>query len=241
MINAYCLLQDERKSGYIMDDKEKRWSKAQIKEDEFWQRDNVFNHELDRVITRYKPVIDRLAQNLPDNPVILDVGCGPTCPTHLFPKGLKIYLDPLMDSYGKTYSGTLPEGNKVTGTAESISLNDNAADIVFCVNALDHMIYPRKALEEIRRVLKGDGTFVLGLFLHPPVIAVLRRFIDKYLPMFREDAHPYSYTVKSTRKMLKEFFYIKDEVSVFRKESALFTSLHREDRLFLCGKAKSDD
>ncbi len=219
-----------------MDDKEKRWSKAQLKEDEFWQRDNVYDDELNRVLTRYKPTIDRLAEQLPENPVILDVGCGPTCPTHLFPSGLKIYLDPLMDSYGKTYSGKLPEGSKLTSTAEMLPLDDNAADIVFCVNALDHMIYPGKALSEIRRVLKESGTFVLGLFLHPPPIAVIRRFVDKYLPMFREDAHPYSYTVKSTRKMLSEYFNIKDEVSVYRKESAMFTSLHREDRLFLCGK-----
>ncbi|MFC1839784.1 class I SAM-dependent methyltransferase [Thermodesulfobacteriota bacterium] len=223
-----------------MDDKEKRWSKAQIKEDEFWQRDNVLDDQMDRVVTRYKPVIDNLAGKLPDNPVILDVGCGPTCATRLFPSGLKIFLDPLMDSYGKTYSGTLPEGAKLTCTAETIALSDDSADIVFCVNALDHMIYPGKALSEIKRVLKADGTFVLGLFLHPPPIAWIRRFIDKYLPMFREDAHPYSYTVKSTKKMLGEFFLIKDEVSVYRKETALFPSLHREDRLFLCGKRKSD-
>jgi len=144
-----------------------------------------------------------------------------------------------MDSYGKTYSGTLPEGAKITCTAEAIALSDNSADIVFCVNALDHMIFPGKALSEIKRVLKEEGTFVLGLFLHPPPIAMIRKFIERCLPMFREDAHPYSYTVKSTRKMLSEYFFIKDEVSVYRKKTALFPSLHREDRLFLCGKNQS--
>lgn len=222
-----------------MDDRETRWTHAQTKEDEFWQRDNVFDDQMKRVVTRYKPVIDRLAEKLPDNPVILDVGCGPTCASRLFPSGLKIFLDPLMSSYGKTYSGTLPEGAKLTCTAETIALGENVADIVFCVNALDHMIYPGKVLGEIKRVLKENGTFVLGLFLHPPPIAVIRRFIDKYLPVFREDAHPYSYTIKSTRKMLSEYFFIRDEVSVYRKETALFPSLHREDRLFLCGKGKS--
>ncbi len=234
-------LPDERKRKYIMDDKVKRWSQAQIKEDEFWQRDGVFDDQMDRVIKRYKPVIESLSLKLPPNPVILDVGCGPTCATRLFPSGLKIFLDPLMDSYGKTYSGNLPEGAKLTCTAETIALNDNSADIIFCVNALDHMINPERALGEIRRVLKKEGTFVLGLFLHPPPIAMIRRFIDKYLPMFREDAHPYSYTVKSTRKMLGGFFFIKDEISVYRKETAIFPSLHREDRLFLCGKRESGD
>jgi ubiquinone/menaquinone biosynthesis C-methylase UbiE len=219
-------------------DKKKRWTRAQKKEDAFWQRDDVFESQMERVISRYKPVIKRLSKELPSNPIILDVGCGPTCATQLFESGLKLYLDPLMDSYKNTYSETLPEGEKVTCTAEKIPLNDNCADLIFCVNALDHMIDPKSALFEIRRVLKEkEGIFVLGLFLHPPFVAVLRRFIERYLPIFREDAHPYSYTIKSTRKMLKDYFSIMDEVCVYRNETSLFPSLHREDRLFICTKS----
>ena len=142
-----------------------------------------------------------------------------------------------MSSYKKTYSGTLPDGEKITCTAEDISMEDNSSDVVFCVNALDHMIHPGKALSEIRRVLKDDGVFVLGLFLHPPPIAFARRFIERCLPFLREDAHPYSYTRKSTREMLEEYFSVYDEIRVFRKESAFIPSLHREDWLFICGKS----
>ena len=219
-----------------MDDKEKRWSYAQIKEDEFWQNDKVYDYRMERIARRYKPVIDKLAEQLPDNPVILDVGCGPTCATHLFPSGLKIYLDPLMSSYGKIYGGKLPEGEKLACTAETIALGDSIADIVFCLNALDHMIYPDKALIEINRVLKDSGLFVLGLFLHPPAIAAVRRFIDKYLPVFREDAHPYSYTEKNTREMLRQYFFIKDEILVKRKKSSFLSSLYRKYVLYICSK-----
>ncbi len=222
-----------------MDDRGKRWSRAQIKEDQFWRQNNGFDDIMEKVITRYKPVIDKLAEKLPDNPKIVDVGCGPTCVTRMFPSGLKIYLDPLMSSYIKTYSEKLPEGAKLTCIAESLALADNIADVVFCANALDHMIYPGKVLEEIRRILKESGIFVLGLFLHPPPIAMIRRFIDKYLPVLGEDAHPYSYTLKSTRKMLNEYFFVKDEVSVYRKETALFPSIHREVRLFMCCKGNN--
>ncbi len=216
-------------------DKKERWHYAQKKEDAFWQRNDVYENEMNRVISRYRPVIERLSEKLPANPVIIDVGCGPTCPARLFKSGLKIFLDPLMDSYKKTYGSTLPKGGMVTAAAEKIPLNDSRADLVFCVNALDHMIEPEKALSEIKRVLKKNtGVFVLGLFLHPPPIAVIRRFIDRYLPMFREDAHPYSYTVKSTRKMLADFFTITGEVCAYRNEKSIFPSLHREDRLFIC-------
>jgi ubiquinone/menaquinone biosynthesis C-methylase UbiE len=217
-------------------EREKRWTKAQAKEDAFWQRENVLESQMGRVIARYKPVIDKISLGIPPDSVILDVGCGPTCAAQLFPSGLKIFLDPLMYSYKNTYSGTLPGGEMITCTAEKISMGNSCSDVVLCVNALDHMINPGEALSEIRRVLKDDGIFVLGLFLHPPPIAIARRFIERCLPFLREDAHPYSYTKKSTREMLKEYFSIHDEVKVYRKDTALIPSLHREDWLFICKK-----
>ncbi len=217
-------------------ERERRWSLAQTKEDSFWQREGVLGPQMDRVISRYKPVIERISQRIPHHAIILDVGCGPTCAARLFNSGLKIFMDPLMNSYQKRYSGTLPEGQKISCTAEKMPLKDNTSDIVLCVNALDHMIDPGKALGEIHRVLNRDGIFILGLFLHPAFIAVARRFIERYLPLFREDAHPYSYTMKSTREILKRYFYIQEEIPVYRKNAARIPGIHREDRIFICNK-----
>jgi SAM-dependent methyltransferase len=225
--------------GIVMNmepESEKRWSQAQVKEDAFWQRDNVFESQMERVIARYKPVIEKISSKIPPDPVILDVGCGPTCAAQLFPSGLKIFLDPLLYSYKKTYSDTLPIGKMITCTAENISMGNSCSDVVLCVNALDHMINPGNALSEIRRVLKDDGIFVLGLFLHPPPIASARRFIESCLPFLREDAHPYSYTRKSIRELINAYFSIQEEIRVFRKESALIPAIHREDRMFICKK-----
>jgi ubiquinone/menaquinone biosynthesis C-methylase UbiE len=141
-----------------------------------------------------------------------------------------------MDSYLETYPEKLPEGEKICSTAEDIPKPDESFDVVLCVNALDHMIHPDKALEEMCRVLKRDGIFVLGIFLHPPSIAMLRRFIERWLPIFREDAHPYSYTLKIIREVLKNYFTIQEDIRVFRKDSALIPSLHREDWIFVCRK-----
>ncbi len=223
-----------------MGEMEKRWSEAQTKEDAFWQRNGVLRSEMGRVNSRYGPVIREIARSLNADSSILDVGCGPTCSAQLFGKGKKTYLDPLMDSYQKTYSDRLPNGEKITSTAEEIPKVDKSFDVAICVNALDHMIHPEKALMEVRRVLKEDGIFVLGIFLHPTPIAMLRRFIEKWLPIFREDAHPYSYTVKSIRGMLEKYFSIQKEIRVFRKDSAWFPSLHREDWMFVCGKKQED-
>jgi ubiquinone/menaquinone biosynthesis C-methylase UbiE len=217
-------------------EREERWSAAQSKEDGFWQKDGVLEAQMDRVISRYGPILKGIEEQLHIHSTILDVGCGPTCSAQIFSLGLKTYLDPLMDSYLESYPEKLPEGEKICATAEDIPRPDESFDVVLCVNALDHMIDPDKALAEMRRVMKRDGVFVLGIFLHPPAIATVRRFIERWLPIFREDAHPYSYTLKIIRDVLNKYFKIQEEIRVFRKDSAMIPSLHREDWMFVCKK-----
>ncbi len=217
-------------------EKENRWSAAQSKEDTFWQGNGVLNAQMDRVISRYGPVIKKIEERLDSNSKILDVGCGPTCTARLFGLGLKTYLDPLMDSYLERYPKKLPEDEKICSAAEDIPKPDESFDVVLCVNALDHMIDPDKALGEMCRVLKEDGLFVLGIFLHPPPIAMARRLVERWLPIFREDAHPYSYTLKTIKQGLSKYFFIDEEIRVFRKDSALIPPLHREDWVFICKK-----
>jgi SAM-dependent methyltransferase len=220
----------------MVNNKENRWQHAQLKEDEFWKRNGVFNDQIARVVSRYGPVIDDISKQLKPESNILDVGCGPTCAGQLFNIGSKSFLDPLMDSYLKTYPEKIPEGEKLCCPAENIPKEDESFDVVISFNALDHMINPIKVLSEIRRVLKKDGTFLLGIFLHPAPIALLRRFVENCLPFLREDAHPYSFTLASIRELLGEHFNIAREIMVYRKDSALFPSLHREDWVFICKK-----
>jgi ubiquinone/menaquinone biosynthesis C-methylase UbiE len=219
----------------VSDDKD-RWQYAQSKEDEFWKRNDVFDDQIARVVSRYGPVITELSKELKPESNIIDVGCGPTCAGQLFSVGSKSFLDPLMDSYLKTYPEKIPEGEKICCPAENIPKDDESFDVVISFNALDHMISPPKVLSEIRRILKKDGTFLLGIFLHPAPIALLRRFVENCLPFLREDAHPYSFTLASIRELLGEHFHIAKEIRVYRKDSALFPSLHREDWVFICKK-----
>ena len=101
----------------VSDDKD-RWQYAQSKEDEFWKRNGVFDDQIDRVVSRYGPVIAELSKELKPESNILDVGCGPTCAGQLFSVGSKSFLDPLMDSYLKTYPEKIPEGEKICCPAE---------------------------------------------------------------------------------------------------------------------------
>jgi hypothetical protein len=52
-------------------EREKRWSQAQRKEDAFWKREGVLEPEMERVISRYRPVIDRISQMVLQMPLSL--------------------------------------------------------------------------------------------------------------------------------------------------------------------------
>lgn len=218
------------------DEKYSRWDSAQTKEDEFWKRDRVLDNEVKRCVERYAPVFRELSKDLPATSAILDMGCGPTCPAQYFTVGTKTFMDPLMDSYVNTYGSLLPKGELLTGTAEAIPRPDESFDVITCFNALDHMLDPDKALSEMRRVLKPDGMLIVGLFVHPGPIASLRMVVEKWFPFLREDAHPYSYTLESIQALLAAHVRIDRKIRVFRKDTALFPSLHREDWMFICKK-----
>ncbi|MFQ5744068.1 MAG: class I SAM-dependent methyltransferase [Acidobacteriota bacterium] len=215
---------------------EARWRAAQRKERGFWERPDVLDSQVERVVCRYLPVIREVSASLDADARVLDVGCGPTCTARYFEAGSKTYLDPLMESYRRAYAATLPQAGKVCGRAEMIPAADDTFDVVISVNALDHMHDPGEVLAEVRRVLAPDGVFLLGIFLHAPAVAVGRRLIDRFLPFAREDAHPYSYTLAGMRALLSDYFVIDRQLLVFRKETALAPALHRRDWIFFCKK-----
>ena len=98
---------------------------------------------------------------------VVSIGCGCTGDLASFPAALKIAIDPLLNVYRKL--GMLLKDLEGTSQtvylsmdSEDLPLVDDYADLVVCRNALDHMPDPGKALREVQRILKNDGSvFVL--------------------------------------------------------------------------------
>jgi SAM-dependent methyltransferase len=100
-----------------------------------------------------------------EDKTVVDVGCGPMGPLAGLTAKRKFGIDPLLplyqdlwdlDSHGCTY---------LAEQAESMSLDDNVADVVVCDNMLDHVQSPRQVLAEVRRILRADGELFLALNL----------------------------------------------------------------------------
>jgi SAM-dependent methyltransferase len=92
---------------------------------------------------------------------VVSIGCGCTGELVAFPAAVKIGIDPLLYAYQKLGLLLVDEAGSRTvylsQSAESLPLLDDFADLIICRNALDHMPKPEMALEEFRRILKGDG------------------------------------------------------------------------------------
>lgn len=98
---------------------------------------------------------------------ILDIGCGPRGSLNWANNSkLRIGLDPLSTKYISLGIDT-SKMKLITGYAENIPFDENEFDVVCSFNSLDHVEDINKTLDEIKRVLKPNGLFLLIIDIHP--------------------------------------------------------------------------
>ena len=100
-----------------------------------------------------------------ENKNILEIGCGDGFRTHRFAqaKGSKINaIDPDVKSIFKAKKNNSEKNIEyIVGSAEKLSFNKSVFDIVIFTLSLHHILLPKKALGEARRVLKNLGVIVV--------------------------------------------------------------------------------
>ena len=117
-----------------------------------------------------------------DEKVILDLGCGPRGSLEWATSAKRrIGLDPLVNQYLKL--GALEHDMEyIVAGSENIPLEKNSCDAVFSFNSLDHVEDVDKTIQEIKRVVKPDGVFLLLVEVnHPPTATEPHHLTPKYL------------------------------------------------------------
>lgn len=141
---------------------------------------------------------------------ILDIGCGHgdfLKPVHH--KTIHSYgIDPDKEALNKN---TFIK-NKTVGAAENMSFESNYFDLVVSAWVLEHLPDPKKAFQEIFRILKPGGKVV---FLTPNVwnynIWIIRLIPEKFHDFFtrrlynrqEHDTYPKQYKINSVKKIAK--------------------------------------
>ena len=120
---------------------------------------------------------------------ILDIGCGPRGSLEWADMTKeRIGLDPLADEYLEL-SGGLHKMEYVSAPSENIPYKTNHFDVVTSFNSIDHVENLNKTIDEIKRVLKPGGLFLLLTELnHDPTIcepqSITWDITEQFLPEF---------------------------------------------------------
>jgi len=103
--------------------------------------------------------------------VLADFGCGP-CGSLAWAKqaALRIGLDVLADQYADAFKSEILTHNMiyVTTTEEAIPLPNEIVDVMFTMNAIDHVDKLTSMSKEIWRVLKPGGDLIASFNLGEP-------------------------------------------------------------------------
>ena len=97
---------------------------------------------------------------------ILDIGCGPRGSLEWANMvSERVGLDPLADRYLKM-GGDKHEMTYIKSYVEKMPFVNNRFDVICSFNSLDHVSDLKKSCEEIKRVLKPGGLFLLAVDIH---------------------------------------------------------------------------
>lgn len=138
---------------------------------------------------------------------ILDVGCGEGQADRFFLRKnpeLKILgVDKNMEALRKAkFNCPLLKTQKAN--AYHLSFPDCSFDLVLCLEVLEHLDRPEKALEEIKRV--GNCRFILSV-PHEPLFSWTSFLSGKYLKnLGRHPEHVHFWSKKEFKKLLGGFF-----------------------------------
>lgn len=140
----------------------------------------------------------------------IEIGCGEGFSTFRINKFLPQKIELSASEYVKKL---IPKAQKLNPevkiTQESIyelKHKDKTFDIVFLLEVLEHLDYPKIALKEIKRVLKDDGVLVLGV-PREPLWHILNMTRGKYIKDFgNTPGHLNHWSSTSLEKFIEKNF-----------------------------------
>ena len=177
----------------------KRWQEAQEAELDWWQnwrklpfyKNHSFASYWGNVISEVMSEADVAKAR-----TIVEVGCGPHGVVRYMFKDAQVKLgtDPLLCQYDERPK---PVGNTFYAAAvgESIPVKDGVADLVICINVIDHVMDADQILMEMRRVLKPGGQLLLEVHTFPAIFTPF---------MFFDHPHTYHWTLRTVIELVRK-------------------------------------
>ncbi len=152
--------------------------------------------------------------------ILLDVGCGEGLDVYNLAKNYSytIGIDLSADALKRAARGNRPTNTFfIRGDAENLPLRNESISISLCLDVLEHLPEPRKALRELKRVSKDLIVIAVPLAMNPPFATLLTKLrwlkttpfniktvaAEKGVKELPEHGHINEYTVERIRNELE--------------------------------------
>lgn len=188
-----------------------RWNRAQTAEKKFWilSQKRWSNQNPNRYWQNILGHGFSLDYKFFEGKSVLEVGCGPTgIIFELDNTRFRVGLEPM--DLEDLVSDRTKKSIVKKGMGEEMPFEDDSFDIVVSFNALDHSANPAKVAQEIHRVLKPEGEFLLWIYVLRKQFQFLRGLLNGI-----DKPHPYHFTKDEViTEILDNYFevqYCKNE------------------------------
>ncbi|MBN2111489.1 class I SAM-dependent methyltransferase [Candidatus Woesearchaeota archaeon] len=125
-----------------------------------------------------------------------------------------------------------------------LSLKDNSFDIIICMHVLEHVLNDKKAMSEIRRVLKKNGFAIIQSHMSSLLYKTKEDFTikdpEKRKKMFGEEDHWRVYGKDYKKKLEEQSFtvIVNKFAKTLNNKTIREYCLDRKENLYLCFKNK---
>lgn len=157
---------------------------------------------------------------------IVDLGCGTGDLLEFLKKEAQLLIgveksSRMLDGARKRFASDGQNINLRIGELEHLPLREGEADVAVINMVLHHLPEPSKALKEVHRILKNNGTFIIADFLSHELESMRERFGDRWLGFHTEDIRKWleasGFQVKKTdyfdlKKGLKGFILSSERI-----------------------------
>ena len=145
---------------------------------------------------------------------ILQIGGAALDAINYFKVGKRYSIDPLANFYKEKFKINYSGIELKEGFAESLPYSDNFFDIVIFANVLDHVQDPKKAISEIKRVLKKKGLLYLEVDVSNNFFISIYKFWKGLHKIFRKTfnkPHPHIFSKRDLNNFLEGKFNLTKE------------------------------
>jgi SAM-dependent methyltransferase len=198
-----------------------QWQQFQVREKAFWQHKITQTDYRPDPVANFSPFLNhwQIDPAFFRDKSVLEIGTGPfgffAAINHMdrdsVPEDL-VLMDPLMDFYQQfpLFDYMPDHGVRLQASGEDIPFDDNMFDCIVTTNTIDHVANCDSFLQEIKRVLKHNGTLLFSVHTVANFAKILKPII-KYL----DKNHPYHFYSDDVRNLLeKSGFLLAQNVSI---------------------------